>query len=154
VGVALGLGPTLTHGRYLLAVTLALDWLPEVTRRRGELALRVWELTPKLQLELERRFGRVSLGVEAGVSVSAIQATGSIAAASASLQHSVSLPLFAGLIGLRAQFALAPAVALRLRCDLQAFARHQRLAVDDQTLVDLGRVRGLFGVDLVWRSGQ
>jgi len=149
IGLELGAGPTLAHGPYLLGATVALAWTPEVTQRRDERVLRLWELTPKLQLELERSFGLLSLGVQGGLSVSTIHATGALD----TRQRSASLSLFAGLVGLRVELAIARALALRLRCDLQVFARHQRFAVDDQTLVDLGRARGLFGLDLVWRSG-
>jgi len=154
LGLGVGGGPMLARAHYMLSATLALDVFPEVTARAAQREVRYYELLPKLQLELAWSFGVVRAGAHAGVGMSAIQATGSTFAEALGreLEHTESVRLWLLQVGLDVELPIASALALRARAELQALARRQYLAVDRDVLVDLGRVRAQFGLELVWRS--
>jgi hypothetical protein len=145
-GLGFGAGPVLSIPGWRFCAALGLDWLPARRRGRDGLLVRFSELAPQLRLRAQLQRGPLWLGVQTGLALALVEASGS----TRTRENSANVALISGLFAIDLELPISRGLAVAAALELQAFTRQQRFAVNEQELVDLGRLRTLLGLELRW----
>ncbi|HET6335195.1 MAG TPA: hypothetical protein VFG30_18350 [Polyangiales bacterium] len=147
-GFGLGAGPVLDLRQFRLAVALGFDAFPSIEVERAGNSARFWEWTVGAALHAQMQSGPLWLGARAGPQLVGLEAHGTTRADTPGNAAPTSWALS---LGLDAEVPLTRFVSLLAGMQLQALARHLHLDVNDDELVDLGRVRARVGLELTAR---
>lgn len=146
-GVGCTAGPMLQIGSWAAALRIGLDWYPEASRVRNRETVGLSELTPLLLASADwRTTPNLALGVRSGAGLAFLTATGTTARGSSNEDKTNTFSWF---VGVEAVQALSAGLAIAASIDMQVQAVQQRFAVNEHDVADLGRMRLVFGLQLL-----
>jgi hypothetical protein len=141
--LALGIGARVGHVRLELALMAQLLSRVHVRTEHGHVRDDEWG--GDLSLRAGRRLGRLTLGVHGALGAQRLSALGTTADGSTGAAR---IALLRGTLGIDLRLALGAFVGLRLAPAIALYPVQQRLAVDRQVVIDLGRARVLVPLSL------
>lgn len=147
-GVGFAAGPTFQLTHFRVGVSLGIDWLAEASERQPPRSASISELVPQLRFQARTGGSRLYATLHTGPALSLITVTGYDPPRTS--EH--GLTLFSWMAGVGAELSFGAGWAAAAHVDLQAFTRRERIAVDDVNLIDLGRVRAVVGLELLWHT--
>lgn len=146
-GFGFAAGPTLQLTHLSFGLVLGVDWLSEASEEQPPRSASISELVPQLRFQARTGGSRLFATLHTGPALSLITATGTRPPMRSAEDD---LALFSWLVGVGAELSFGAGWACAANVDLQAFTRHEYIAVGDVTLIDLGRIRVVVGLDLLW----
>jgi hypothetical protein len=148
-GPQLHVGPALLAARLRLSMLLVLGWFPSLEARRADASVRVSEVAPELALHAQLRQRGLWLGARTGLALALVHATGRNGAGAQGEAHE-QLPSWQ--LAVDAELPLVDGLSLDFEVGLQTWLRRQRFAVDAMQVLDLGRLRPLARLALVFST--
>jgi hypothetical protein len=151
-GVVASAGPALRLDQIRLTATLELGLYPGIDLNDSGARVHYHEIAAGLALGAARRVSSVWLGARTGPTIAFANATGY--APSGARGEPQDMRISSWLFGLEAQLELGAGFGVGLGCDVHAYLRRQRFAIDSAEVADLGRVRPFARALLTWTPGS
>jgi hypothetical protein len=148
-GFGLGAGPVLELRDTRIGVLLGFDAFPSVEVEQIAGRVRFWEWAAGAAVRAQVRADAVWLGARLGPQLVGLNAHGTTQSGLGG--RSADPTSWALILGLDLEVPLTRRLSLWAALELQALARRLHLEVNGNDIVDLGRVRARFGVDLAAR---
>jgi hypothetical protein len=147
-GVRMSAGPALRDGSLRLLAMLQLAVFPQLEIARDARRVQLYELGPGLLLRAQLRQRLVWLGLRIGPELSWVQAEGQSARGRGETTEIVPSLI----AGLDVELPLADGVSVGAAVDLEARFKRQRFTIDGARVADLGRLRPVASIGLIWNG--
>lgn len=147
-GAGLGAGPVLDLQSLRAAFRFGFDVFPSVSVTGSLGGVRFWEWAASATLHAQLRAGPLWIGGLAGPQLVGVHATGVTFRQS---EGSATPSTWALSLGADLELPLTGSLSLNASLRLQALANRLHLDVNEESLVDLGRLRAHIGVDVLAR---
>jgi len=147
-GARLAAGPAWRDGALRISGLAELTVFPELELGAAAGQARLFELAPGLLGHAQWRQGAVWIGLRAGLFVSVLAAQGQSARGRGEAREIAP----SWLAGVDVELPIGDGVGLAAAVDLQARIRRQRFSIDENEVVDLGRLRPVVSIALTWSA--
>lgn len=148
-GLGAGLAPELSFSSLRLALGLGIDWYPSLQVRANSSEVSLSEATPRVFLGVSWFTPGVAFAFQAGPTWSLMSVTGRTPKG---LQHGETLDALGLSFALTAERSFASTLSLGARLELHVAERRLHFDVNDEPVLDRGRLRLSLGIDVTFRT--
>jgi len=148
-GVGAGLAPELSFGSLRLALGLGIDGYPSLQVRANSSEVSLTEATPRVFLGASWFTPGVAFAFQAGPTWSFMSVTGRTPKG---LEHGETLDALGLSFALSAERSFASTLSLGARLELHVAERRLHFDVNDEPVLDRGRLRLSLGIDVTFRT--
>jgi hypothetical protein len=149
VGLGADLTPEWTRGRLRVALGVGADWFPQLSRDSAQGSVRLTEVAPRVLAALAWRTSLCDLGVHTAGLLGLLSARGRTPLGRIGDSRE---RVFGWALGVHAERNLWGPLGVVLFVEAQTQAERLRLQVNGDTVLDRGRLRVTWGLDLLLRS--
>ena len=148
-GLGAGLAPELSFGSLRLALGLGIDWYPSLQVRSNSSEVSLSEATPRVFVGASWFTPGVAFAFQAGPTWSFMSVTGRTPKG---LEHGETLDALGLSFALSAERSFASTLSLGARLELHVAERRLHFDVNDEPVLDRGRLRLSLGIDVTFRT--
>jgi hypothetical protein len=148
-GLGAGLAPELSFGSLRLALGLGIDWYPSLQVRANSSEVSLSEATPRVFLGASWFTPGVAFAFQAGPTWSIMSVTGRTPRG---LEHGDTLDELGLSFALSAERSFASTLSLGARLELHVAERRLHFDVNEESVLDRGRLRLSLGIDVTFRT--